>query len=459
MATPQENSTVTELEARLAELEHANAQLAAELASRTPRARARGPRWRGAVAVLLIVIAALLTPAAITAGWARVLLGNTDSFVATYGPLIHNPKVQAYISEEVVLAIEQQVDIDASVNEVIDGLQQSMPDRPRVNTALDLLRQPAIDGVRSTLYNVTYQVVSSDAFAQVWQESLRLTHDQVTNALSGDPNSSLVITRDGLGLKLGPLIDRVKQSLVDQGFTLASQIPAIDKTIVIAKADSLVQVQLAYRAALVSGYWLGIVVLGLLVAAVLVSVRRWHTTIGAAVGLGLGGAAVLAGVGVGKVVAQASVPIEIMPNDVLVIFIDTITGAINDLATATVLLAIVVGIVAWLGGPFRSAGRVRSAYAGLTQNLRERADSHGLSTGRAGEWLYNQRVLLRVLVALVAAAVLVMSRPISAPVVVTTAVVALLALLVLSLLQRPPGEPTEPAVAESLPESETEVES
>lgn len=456
MATPHSNSRIAELEARLAELESINAQLSQELNAGRAPVRAKGPRWRGAVAVLLIVLATLITPAAITAGWARVLLGNTDSFVATYGPLIHNPKVQAYITEEVVMAIEQQVNIDTSVNDVIDGLQQSMPDRPTVNTALDLLRQPAIDGVRATLYNVTFQVVSSDAFAQVWQESLRLTHDQVTNALSGDPNSSLVITREGLGLKLGPLIERVKQSLVDQGFTLASQIPAIDKTIVIAKADSLGQAQLAYRAALVTGYWLGLVVVVLLAAAVLVSVRRWHTTIGAAVGLGLGGVSVLAGVGVGKVVAQASVPIEIMPNDVLVVFIDTITGAINDLASATVLLAIVVGVVAWLSGPFRSAGRVRSAYASLTQNLRERADSHGLSTGSVGEWLYNQRVLLRVVVALIAAAVLALARPISGPLVITTGIVALVVLLVLSLLERPPREAAEPVNVESPRESEVE---
>ncbi|HAM44882.1 MAG TPA: hypothetical protein DCM67_07695, partial [Propionibacteriaceae bacterium] len=189
---------------------------------------------------------------------------------------------------------------------------------------------------------------------------------------------------------------------------------------------------------------------------VLVSVRRWHTTIGAAVGLGLGGVAVLAGVGVGKVVAQASVPAAIMPNDVLVVFIDTITGAINDLATATVLLAVVVGVAAWLGSPFRSAIRIRSAYGSFTQSLRERADSHGLSTGKVGEWLYSQRVLLRVLVALLAAAVLVMSRPISAPVVITTAVVALIVLLVLSLLERPPGEVTDAGDAEVAGESEAE---
>lgn len=455
MATSKPDPKITELQARLAELESENAQLIEKLADKAKPATTRRPRWRGVVATILIVIATLLTPASITAGWARVLLSNTDSFVATYGPLIDDPRVQAYITQEVVSAIEQKVNIDGSVNQVIDGLQQSMADRPKVSSALDLLRQPAIDGVRSTLYNVTYKVVSSDAFSQVWQQSLRLTHDQVTNALSGDPNSSLVITQDGLGLRLGPLIDQVKQALVDQGFTFASQIPAIDKTVVIAKTDSLAQVQLAYRAALATGYWLGIVVLGLLVAGVLVSVRRWHATIGAAVGLGLGGAMVLGGVGVGKVVAQASVPASVMPNDVLVLFIDTVTQAINDLATATVLLAIVIGLVAWLGGPFRSSITVREAYGSLTQNLRDRADGHGLSTGKVGMWLYNQRVLLRVVVGLLAAVALVLSRPISASVVVTTAVVSVVLLIVLSLLQRPPA-PTEVAAdTEQTPAPET----
>lgn len=454
MATSKPDPKITELQARLAELESENAQLIEKLADKAKPATTRRPRWRGVVATILIVIATLLTPASITAGWARVLLSNTDSFVATYGPLIDDPRVQAYISQEVVSAIEQKVNIDGSVNQVIDGLQQSMADRPKVSSALNLLRQPAIDGVRSTLYNVTYKVVSSDAFSQVWQQSLRLTHDQVTNALSGDPNSSLVITQGGLGLRLGPLIDQVKQALADQGFTFASQIPAIDKTVVIAKTDSLAQVQLAYRAALATGYWLGIVVLGLLVAGVLVSVRRWHATIGAAVGLGLGGAMVLGGVGVGKVVAQASVPASVMPNDVLVLFIDTVTQAINDLATATVLLAIVIGLVAWLGGPFRSSITVREAYGSLTQNVRDRADGHGLSTGKVGTWLYNQRVLLRVVVGLLAAVVLVLSRPISASVVVTTAVVSVVLLIVLSLLQRPPASTEVAASTEQTPSPE-----
>ena len=452
---PGDEPTVVDLQNRLAELEAANAELTARLDAEAAAdaeetvalTRTRPPRWRGAVASLLIVLAALLTPVAIVSGWARVLLSDTDSFVATYAPLVQNPRVQAYLTDQIADAIDARIDIDATVNEVFDGLGENIQ-RPTVKLALDALRQPAADGVRSTIRNVAAKVVSSDAFAQVWRESLRLSHSQAISALNGD-TSSVTITEEGLGLRLAPLIAKVKEALVEQGFALASRIPEIDRTVVLVHSDSLLQVQLGYRAALATGYWLGVVVLVLFVAGVLVSVRKWLATIWAAIGLGLGAALVLGGVGIGRVIAQASVPLSVMPNDVLLIFFDTVTGAINDLATATLILAIAVAVVAWLAAPFRVSGAVRGAWDGLSGGLRTRGDAHGLSTGKVGEWLYAQRALLRFAVGLVAALVLVFNRPLSAGLVIGTAVVAAVVLLLLSLLERPAQTPAAAAATGS----------
>lgn len=446
---PDAEPTVVDLQKRLAELEAANAELTERLdaasAEQTARldladtppveGRRRPPRWRGVVATLLIVLAALLTPVAIVSGWARVLLSDTDNFVSTYSPLIQNPRVQAYVTDEIVNAIDARIDIEATVNQVFDGLGENIQ-RPAVKLALDSLRQPAADGVRSTLRTVADKVVTSDAFAQVWRESLRLSHSEATSALAGD-NSAVTITDQGLGLRLAPLIAKVKDVLTQQGFALASRIPEIDRTIVLVHSDSLAQVQMGYRAALATGYWLGVVVLVMLVAGVLVSVRKWLAAIWASVALGLGAIIVLSGVGIGRVVAQASVPLSVMPNDVLLIFFDTVTGAINDLATATLILAVVVALVAWLTAPFRASRAVRGAWSGLTEGARTRADAHGLTTGKVGEWLYAQRVVVRVVVGLVAALVLVLNRPLSAGIVLGTAAVTAIVLLLLSLLERP----------------------
>jgi len=100
-------------------------------------------------------------------------------------------------------------------------------------------------------------------------------------------------------------------------------------------------------------------------------------------------------------------------------------------------------VVAWLAAPFRVSRAVQGAWGGLTEGARTRADAHGLSTGKVGEWLFAQRVLIRVAVGLVAALVLILNRPLSAGLVIGTAVTSLVVLLLLSLLERP-----EPAVAE-----------
>lgn len=445
--------TVAALRARITELEAANAELTTRLdaaleAEPTARldtaildpsaASARRPaRWRGPVAAVLIVLGALLTPVSIASGWARAALTDPDAFVATYAPLVDDPRVQAYITDEIVAAIDARLDIDATVGDIVSGLSQGIQ-RPGLQTALQMLQQPAAEGIRSTIRGVAARLVASDAFAQVWRESLRLSHVQATGALSGDPGSVATITDDGLGLRLAPLIAAVKGALVDQGFALASRIPSVDRTIVVVPSSSLVQAQLGYRLVLATGYWLGILVLVLLVAGVLISVRRWLAAIWAAVGLGLGAAVVLGAVGITRVIAQTAVPASVMPNDVLLVLFDTTTQAIDDLAVASVLLAIVVAVSAWLAAPFRVSTAIRRAWEDVRGALRSRAEARGLSSGSVGEWLYAQRVVLRILVAVLAAVVLVFNRPLSAGVVIGTTAAGVAALLVLSLLQRSP---------------------
>jgi hypothetical protein len=60
-----------------------------------------------------------------------------------------------------------------------------------------------------------------------------------------------------------------------------------------------------------------------------------------------------------------------------------------------------------------------------------------MDTGKVGDLLYEQRVLIRVVIALAVAAIIILTRPLSVGVVVATAVVALVVLAALSLIQGP----------------------
>ena len=440
---------------KVAALESANAELTARLqsvAANAPEPPRRRSVGRGVVAVLLLVLGSLLAPVAIVGGCSRLLLTDTEAFVATFAPLARDPGVQAFVTDEVVEAIDQKLDLDAIVGEVVDGLAEAL-DRPRLTVALQLLRRPAVAGLESAIRNATNRLVTSDAFGVVWDQALRTTHTQAVAALSGDPNALITVTRDGLGIQLGPIVAQVKERLIEQGFALAARIPAVDKIIVIADGSSMAALQLGYRTAVAVGNWLPVVVLVLLAGGVFASVRRHRAALWAAIGVGIGGLLLLGAVAVGGSVAVTGVPPTTMPPDVTRLFYDTATGALSDLAWVSVVLALVIGPIAWLSGPSRPARRLRAGYSGVTGRLRHAAYGAGLSTGSVGDWLYAQRFLLRALIAAGGAVFLLLNRPLQLGTILGCTAVCLIILLVLSLVERPepsaivqkaaPAEPPE----------------
>lgn len=319
----------------------------------------RSRRGRAALATVLIVLAALLTPVALAASWSRAVLSDTDAVVATLAPLAQDTRLQVYLADQVSGVLQQRVDTDAMVNRAFDGLAAELEDRPRAQGALNALRQPAADGVRAALENAVTEAVASDTFAQAWQQALRISHAQAVAVLQGDPDRALTVESEGLGLRLGPLVARVQQQLVERGFDFLARIPPIERTVVLVESEYLVRVQAVYGGAVAAGAWLPWVAAALLGGGVLVAVRRRRATVWAALGLGAGALAVLAAVAYGRASAQANVPAATMPPDVLQLFYDTLLGGLREPALATLLLAAVVGAAA-AAAAWRSRRRAQS---------------------------------------------------------------------------------------------------
>lgn len=454
-----DDTSAIDLEARIARLEAENSalrqQVGAEPAPATapPATASTQPRktgrWRPFVAVILIVIGCVLAPLAVVSGWAKATLTDTDSFVATYAPLAKDPAVQAYVVNETMDVINQNVDVSGLTGEVIDGIK-GLGVRPRVGQALDLLKAPATQGIESMLQRGVETFVTSDAFGTAWQQALRISHTQLEATLSNDPAALLKAQNNGtIGIEIGPIIDQVKQSLVDQGVTIASRIPSVNKTIPIAQATNLPTAQLAYRAVVAAGSWLIWVALIMLTAGVLVSKHRARTLIWTAVGLGLAMSVLLIGFTSGRAILTTTLPPSVVPTNVLNLLYNTVVTPMQDTATVTLVLAIVVAIVAWLFGPFGLPRRLRGLYIDGIGSLRGSAEARGVTTGRVGEWCYAQRRLLQVLVGLGAAAALILLRPLSIGEIFGTLIVALIVLIILSVVERPPGVAGQ--VAEDVP--------
>jgi hypothetical protein len=200
--------------------------------------------------------------------------------------------------------------------------------------------------------------------------------------------------------------------------------------------------QISYGLATAAGIWLPWVSLLFLAAGVIVARRRALALVWASIALALSMILLGSGLGIGRILFISSIS-SAVPSDAAGDIYDQIVLAVNNTAVSVAVLAIVVAIVAWLAGPFRLPRRLRGFATSGFSWVRISAERHGISTGRFGAWLYAQRVLLRVLIAILAGVIVWFGRPLTTPLIVWTLVLAVVVIAILELLQRPPVEPAE----------------
>ncbi len=441
-------STDPELQRHLAELEAENAALKAQAIERAgqppdtmatdvvPGTKRRSRGWT-VLATVLIVIGTLLAPVALAASWAKVQLSDTDRFVAAYGPLADNPDVQAYITSQVVTLINARVDIPKLTSDAIDGIT-SLGTGPKATAALNSLKGVAASGLESLLSSTVANLVSSDAFSTVWNQALLISHNQLERIMSDNSNSAVVVGSNGsIGIALGPVIDQVKAALLAKNVSFASKIPTINHTITLVQSSDIPKARSLYHLAVAVGSWLPWIALAFLVTGVLVARRKSVALILAALALGLVMLLTAIGVDIGQTIFVNSVSPSLLPVPVGDAVWNAVFTGMQAAAAALVVLALALAIVAWYAGPFAVPRRLRGFFGDGTAVVRASAEKHGITTGSAGQWIYRQRVLLRVLVALIAATIVLFVRPLSTGLVAWTSVIAIIAIVILEFVESP----------------------
>ncbi|HET6986303.1 MAG TPA: hypothetical protein VFI00_06790, partial [Kribbella sp.] len=87
----------------------------------------RPSKGRTVAVVICLVLAAVLTTPAAIAYWGQRTLNDTTRYVDTVAPLVNSPEVQDVIATKVTTAIEDQVDIEALLNNVFSGVVTNRP--------------------------------------------------------------------------------------------------------------------------------------------------------------------------------------------------------------------------------------------------------------------------------------------------------------------------------------------
>jgi hypothetical protein len=236
-------------------------------------------RGRAVAAAVCIVIAALLTVPAATAFWGQRTLKDSQRYLETVGPLVHSPEVQAAIATTVTGAIQQQVDVEAVLNQVFAGV---ITDRPR----LQALVGPMSGAINGLIETQVRDFIASDAFAEFWVTANTRAQAGLVRLLEGDQSGAISLQGDQVVLDVSQVIDQVKQRLVARGLTIVERVPIPDKDrhIVLMDAPQLNQARTIYAFANPVASWLIVVVAALYLAAFALSRHRPRMTmiIGAA---------------------------------------------------------------------------------------------------------------------------------------------------------------------------------
>ncbi|MEU2777103.1 hypothetical protein ABZ646_30425 [Streptomyces sp. NPDC007162] len=416
-------SDVQELRARLAALE---------------RERARPPRHyvRSGLGAVLIVLGCLLAPLSVVAAWAADQVADTDRYVATVAPLASNPDVQNAVANRATDALMSHLDLPALLADV------SPADRPRLQQALGGRLGDALESaVRSFVHDQALRIAGSDAFRTVWIDANRRIHSSLDKALTGSGGGAVQLTNDSVTLDIGPLVDRVKQRLIDSGLSAAQHIPSVHTDFTLLRSDQVGKVKTYVRLLELAGNWLPVLAVLLVAAGVLLSVRRRRALVAGCLGVAVATGILGIGLRVFRVFYLDRLPAGVSPGAAAAVY-DALVHFLQTTVRMVIALAVVVALAAWLSGPGRHAGLVRRLWTSGILAVRSTADHAGLRTGPVGPFVRRYRTWITWLLVAVALLVYLLWPYPTGWVVVGIALCLLFALAVAEFLAAvPPSQP------------------
>lgn len=389
-------------------------------------------RWRSVVSAILITLACILAPISLVAVWTANEVADTDRYVENVTPLASDPAIQDAVATRVTGAVMKQLNVPQVVDQVVGAL----PLPPKVGTLLEGLSGPLAGGVEGFVKKQATAVVQSDAFETVWIDANRAASKQLNAVLSGEGSQAVKVAGDTVSLDLAPLIDKVKQRLVDSGLGIAASIPEIHTSIELFSGPQLLKAQTAYTWLTTLKWVLPILTLLLAAAGIYIAKSHRRALMGAAIGLVVGMLVVAAGLAIGRSVYLNAVSTNGLSVQAATDVFDTLIRFLKNGLRMLLVVGVVLAVGAFFTGSSVTAVRTRTA---LSNGLGKAGE--GLPTGRFGEWVQRNRTLLRVATVGVAVAVFVFWDHPTGMVVLWLALAVLLVLALIELLGRRPEAP------------------
>lgn len=325
-------------------------------AGRSVRVLRRGLTW------LLILLTAVGATGTVFALWADREIFDTDTYVATVGPIPGDPAVVQAVSTEVATFVVRGTDLEARVASLLPADQQG-------------LAGLVAGGVQTAIQSAIAQFMSSPQFTDIWTELNRQVHSELVRVLRGDSTTIsdvggqltlnvYPLIAKGLDAASGALSDATGKEvsfpqLTDPTDAAASRaqieqelgvtLPPDFGEIVIAETNALQQAQDAVRIFETSILISALATLLLAVLAVGIALNRRRALLQVAIAAGIGIA--IAGVIVARIGGLVS---DYAPEGIAGtlgrVTVERIVGGFDDFVLVFVIVAIVLSVAIYLAG-------------------------------------------------------------------------------------------------------------
>ena len=351
------------------------------------------------------MLAALLTTPAALAYWGQRTMNDTERYVDTVGPLVDSAEVQTAVATKVADALEQQVDVEAILQEVFAGV---ITQRPR----LEALVGPLAGAINGLIETQVRTFLASDAFADFWVTANTRLQQGLVRLLEGDETGAVSLENDQVVLDVSEVIDQVKQRLVERGLTMIENLPVpeSDRQIVLFEASELTQARTTYAVVNPVAKWLLPIVALLYLGAVMLSRRRARMTVAVGVVLAVNSLLVAMALSVGRTLfSDALSGTEFGPASTDVY--DTLLSFLMRGQRVLLWLGLILVVAAWFVGRNAFGSAVRRTVRGGLETMGA-ALADGPAAG-PGSWVVANARWLRVAIVVFGAIVLLWGNNIS----------------------------------------------
>ena len=390
---------------------------------------------RRIVAIVLVVLTAVLACATVPALYLRSEVLDTDRYVATVAPLASDPAIQAEIANKVTAQITEAVDIEGITRDAMTELGNVAP---RVAAVISGLAPAIAEQTKSLIHSAVTKFVATPQFQDLWIQVNRVAHQGIVNLATGNTGGTLSIDQSGtVTISTQEIIARVKSALLQQGVDIASRIPEVDRQITLLQSPELARAAQAIRTLDQTAPILAWLTALSAVGAIAVAPRGWRRRTTSMVGLGIAVAmAVLAlGLAIGLNIFLNTIPPNSVSPAAAQSLVDTLLTPLRTGVRFVFVVGLLIALAAFLSGHSRPAEFVRQGLARSGDYLTGK-----IGAGQAKpwqHWLARYRRILEAVVIGVAVLVLILWQYPTAAVAIWTAVLAVLAILLIELLCRP----------------------